>query len=454
MRHLPEQLKGDGGMVAKANKRTHGVGAVALLLVLSIVPPASARTPQCLGYDATIVGTDGRDDLVGTMGRDVIVAGRGHDSIQAGHGADVICAGRGNDEVSAGTGRDLVKGGIGRDAIHGGEGLDALWGGPGDDGVNSGAGSDEDSYRYTSDVAYGDGGDDTINGNSGLNDLDGGPGDDLIFGYGAELDSCDCEDGFEEVLVGGPGDDELTGGTVAGILVTGERFSGGPGNDLIDAGDETLSTQGSSRRDLVDYSSAMGGVHIDLVAEEASGEGADVLRGIEHVRGTGFDDVIGGNDLANDISAGSGVDSVFGAGGNDRLALREGDVNGGYGDDNIVLTAGEVDGGSGRDSIRLLYPSVADLVSGTVQHEYGAIGVMSIESVQGSYGDDVITGDAGLNYINAESGNDRVEGGDGPDEIYGAAGDDILDGGPGVDALHGGDGSDRCDNGEVTLFCE
>ena len=58
-------------------KRTLALGGAALLtaagLSLAAVVPAYAATQTCNGLEATIVGTNGNDDLEGTSGRDVIV---------------------------------------------------------------------------------------------------------------------------------------------------------------------------------------------------------------------------------------------------------------------------------------------------------------------------------------------------------------------------------------------
>ena len=104
----------------------------------------------CLGFNATIVGTDGPDDLFGTAGRDVIVGLGGDDRISGGDGDDVICGGAGNDQISGGTGADVALGGEGVDRISGAEGNDALFGEGGNDQLAGGT-----------EVDTGDGGIDT-----------------------------------------------------------------------------------------------------------------------------------------------------------------------------------------------------------------------------------------------------------------------------------------------------
>jgi uncharacterized delta-60 repeat protein len=64
---------------------------------------------RCLGRKATIVGTQGRDELTGTRRRDVIAALGGKDKVRALSGADLICGGKGRDTLFGGPGRDKVR---------------------------------------------------------------------------------------------------------------------------------------------------------------------------------------------------------------------------------------------------------------------------------------------------------------------------------------------------------
>ena len=74
------------------NWRTSAV--LPALLVLAM-PPASQLTavaadaPTCFGVPATIIGTDGDDDLVGTDGADVIASLGGNDEVHPGDGDDL-----------------------------------------------------------------------------------------------------------------------------------------------------------------------------------------------------------------------------------------------------------------------------------------------------------------------------------------------------------------------------
>ncbi len=64
---------------------------------------------RCMKRKATIVGTQGPDELIGTPRRDVIVALGGKDKVRGLTGPDLICGGRGKDQLLGGPGRDKVR---------------------------------------------------------------------------------------------------------------------------------------------------------------------------------------------------------------------------------------------------------------------------------------------------------------------------------------------------------
>lgn len=104
---------------------------------------AAAEAPVfCRDWEATIVGTEGRDELFGTSGRDVIHGLGGDDLIFGLEGGDVICGGSGDDEIRGNRGGDLIYGGTGNDTIRGGKGHDRIYGKGGNDLVKAGTGSD------------------------------------------------------------------------------------------------------------------------------------------------------------------------------------------------------------------------------------------------------------------------------------------------------------------------
>ncbi|UJS24907.1 S8 family serine peptidase [Thiothrix winogradskyi] len=108
-----------------------GYGFVDALRAVDQISPPKAW--YCHGKLATILGTNGADNLVGTDGNDVIVGLDGNDHIDGKGGNDLICGGAGNDNLSGGDGHDILYGGDGNDTLSGGSGRDILWGGPGKD---------------------------------------------------------------------------------------------------------------------------------------------------------------------------------------------------------------------------------------------------------------------------------------------------------------------------------
>jgi len=317
------------------------------------------------------------------------------------------------------------------------------------------------------DVIKGLGGDDRICGGSGNDTLAGGGGDDRIAGDEGS-DKLSGEAGSFDTLVGGPGSDELNGGAGIG--------------------------------DLASYFLAPGPMTVDLLAGTATGDGSDMLTGIEDVVGSRFDDVITGSAAPN---------LFFGDAGNDTLS-------GGDGEDGLLGIEGDdaLDGGSGEDFVSFYFSSAgvtANLTTGTATGE-GTDTLANIENIEGSQHDDVLTGTAGTNWFWSHAGNDSIDGsggedwvsflfstaavtasltsgsatgngtdtlvgienlfgsryddaltgdagpnklsgGAGNDTLSGSDGDDTLTGGDGTDSLDGGNGSDSCD-GETEVNCE
>jgi len=191
------------------------------------VEPTSS--PTCNGIRATIVGTDGNDDIQGTFGSDVIAGLDGDDKISGGLGGeDLICGGAGNDDIflmsygqaygndgndtlrNAGAGYSILSGGEGNDIIDLSGGFaDILLGGDGDDVLSSHA------TTGPGNSLYGGFGNDVLEVNGPVNHtLTGGDGDDSLSGG----------DGNDR-LYGKDGDDILKGGRGA------DFFSGGDGDD-------------------------------------------------------------------------------------------------------------------------------------------------------------------------------------------------------------------------------
>ena len=365
----------------------------------------------------SVVGTDHDDHLTAASlpgAVSIVQGGAGNDVLRAAAstaGAVVLDGGAGNDTIDAtaapnfalqieaayadapgGVTVNLGLNGVAQDTI--GAGLDTLI------GVHNVMGSHFDDHLTGSAQADMFEVDLSASGASGNDTIDGGGGGDWLSysgsGGGVTLN----------LTLNGP--QSIGGGseTISNIAnVVGSSFddnlTGTAGANILDGG---------AGRDTASYAGATTGVTVDLTLsspQNTGGAGADTLVSIENLVGSGFDDI---------LTAGSGGSSLVGGAGNDTLV-------GGGGSDTL-------DGGAGTDIVS--YASASSLVSvnlaqeGAPQDTYGG-GIdtlISIERVQGSSFNDLLTA--------SDSGS----------WLMGSGGDDALFSGAGADTLDGGSGSD------------
>ena len=271
---------------------------------------------------ADINGTDNNDTLTGT------------------EDADTIDGLGGNDSLEGGAGDDRLNGGPGRDLLTGGPGADTLDGGDGDEDF---ALYNESSAAVTIDLGGAQDGDGYITGSGGDAEGDRLKNIEHLVGtvYGDRLTG----DSSNNFLISGPGDDWLAGGPGADFLV------GGAGADVLDGG------PGS---DYASYENSAAAVLVRLHNASAVKFGeaeGDTLTGIEHLRGSEYNDTLAGDGEDNILEGRGGDDVLYGgpAGGDDTMSGGSGDdrIFGGKGDD--TLTGGEgndvLKGGSGADTI-------------------------------------------------------------------------------------------------------
>lgn len=219
------------------------------------------------------------------------------------------------------------------------------------------------------------------------------------------------EEGGKDYLSGGEGDDELHGG--------GDRdwLEGGEGADHLDGGDGS---------DSVVYADSRAAVLINL--ETGAGDGGeavgDTYTDVENAHGSQFDDVFIGDDGANRFVGRAGDDEIYGGGGNDTLI-------GGQGADLL-------DGGDGdRDVAEYDWSRSAVDVNLTTGLGFGGFAegdqLINIEDLRGSFYNDTLTGDEGVNRISGDLGDDALSGMGGRDVLLGGLGADTIDGGEGTD---------------------
>ncbi len=266
---------------------------------------------QSLAFE--IVAQDGDGDLSGSSTLNVQVVAESSAT------SFVLDGTAGDDVIAASNLTDIIDGKAGFDIVDYGDdtaGIAAsLVLGAGLSGAALG-----DSYSSIEGLIGGSG-NDQLSGDSQANYLAGGAGDDILQGGAGD-----------DVLVGGLGDDVLSGGEGDDVLV------GDPGSDQLLGGDGF---------DTVDYSADTAGVTVNLetgISEGGLAEG-DTYASIEGILGGAGNDTLTGDGGGNYLDGGAGNDTLYGGAGNDTLLGGAGDdiLVGGLGDDSLT-------GGAGRDS--------------------------------------------------------------------------------------------------------
>ncbi|MDQ3940861.1 MAG: hypothetical protein M3238_05885 [Actinomycetota bacterium] len=231
-----------------------------------------------------------------------------------------------------------------------------------------------------------------------------------------------------------------------------DRADGGDGDDhFVDTGfdekkhphDGNDFFDGGAGIDTAHFGQSEQGIHADLAAGRATGQGRDRFTDVEGIRGSLFDDNITGDDGANRLNGEYGKDIVNGRGGPDLVA-------GGPDDD-------QLDGGEGIDTVSFEWQVIVNLAARAATGE-GSDVLDGLENVTASYGSDILIGDGGPNVLDGGRGRDKLRGLDGDDRLLGGpletiegrpitAERDELVGGLGNDVLNGAWGRDLADFG-------
>lgn len=410
---------------------------------ISLADPSVVQT---LSNGSTFVNIE-QIDIVSGLGNDRITGGALADGLNGGNGNDVLDGGLGADGLNGGAGDDTLISGIGNTVeagMIGGDGIDTViidrtggnsplnWRAWFIQGVEifritGSEGNDVWTASLLDDVLIGNGGQDLLEGGGGNDLIEGGAGNDVLDG-GLGVDTAsyasnsaavfvqlqlqgtvqhigaagsDTLRNFENLL-GSAFDDVLFGDNVANTI------TGGAGNDTIEGfgGDDIL--DGGDGRDTVSYQNATGGnVAVSLLGAANGGAGNDTVLNFENIVGSVFNDVLFGNDVANELLGGSGNDTINGGLGNDILQ-----------------------GEAGNDTAAYTYAAVGVTVTlgaqGIAQNTTGAglDTLTGFENLAGSGFNDVLIGDANVNLL---------AGGDGADILNGGGNGDILAGGAGAD---------------------
>ena len=408
----------------------------------------------------TISGLGGNDNLRGQDGNDILDGGAGDDFLYVGSGSDTVLGGAGRDTLSyesssSGVGLTLVNGtgqalhGVSTDSL---SGIENVLGSSFGDVISMGDSDANGAY------VFGNAGDDSLTGGanfqnfiggSGADTIDGGAGTDQVsYAYtyneppvtgrgvvvdlaaGTVMDNWGSHDVLRNIenIEGSQYDDSLVGDSNSNYINGGagaDTIDGGAGSDQVNyyfiAGDHTGYLPVTGR-----------GVSINLAAGTATDNwgNQDVLRNIEQINGSQYDDSLVGDSNNNSIYGGSGADTLDGGAGDDWLKGDPGNdlINGGSGNDRV----GYDGNGSSGISVSLVNGS------GVVTGGSGTDTINSIENVTGSYFDDVISiGDTSIGgSIEGRAGNDLLTGGNGSNYITGGSGADTIDGGTGTDTAN------------------
>ncbi|WP_259916945.1 nidogen-like domain-containing protein [Jannaschia sp. M317] len=329
------------------------------------------------GFNDQITGNNQSNELRGNAGNDAMDGDDGNDTIKGEEGDDTLIGGDGDDELSGGAGADALIGGPGRDSASYRDATMAVVADLENAGANSGEAAG-DTFSSIEDLIGGSG-DDSLSGTATANVISGSDGDDTLVGRGGN-----------DTLNGDNEDDVLNGGEGA------DRLNGGRANDIASYEDATTGVQANLGNSAANTGEAAG----------------DTYNSIEGLMGSAFNDTLIGDGNDNLIIGGAGDNTLNGGGGNDTL-------RGGTGSDAHI-------GGSGSD---------------TADYSEAASGVRaSLFDASGNTGE--ARGDT-YNSIEGLMGsafNDTLEGTSNAQMIMGLAGDDLILERGGADTIDGGEG--------------
>jgi Ca2+-binding RTX toxin-like protein len=357
--------------------------------------------------------------------------------------ADSLVGAEGNDTLRGSDGNDTVVGGAGRDVLDGGAGTDLVsYASDTSSGVNvnlqAGVGlyGDAAGDVLTSfERLIGGVGNDTLTGSSAANTIEGGSGQDSIDGGGGH-----------DSLVGGQGDDWLAGGTgndtlagdAAGDSLGGmDYLAGGSGNDSLSGGGGNDTLLGEGNNDTLDGGAGNdqlnGGGGNDSMEGGAGNDSVDysgdfVLGGMSINLVTGAASGLGaGNDSLSSIESATGT-AFF----NDTMTGGNGHSLYGLGGDDRFVAQGSVlvDGGDGRDTLDV--SAMGDTVQGvnggfdTITGGGGTVTLYGVEVLISGNMADTLAGASGSETISTAGGNDLIFGSASADSLSGGSGNDTV----------------------------
>ena len=362
------------------------------------------------------------------------LVGSEHDDRLFGDAPQVGVVGSGNNKLWGLGGNDIIVAGAGDDRVEGGAGADTM---DGDDDLYAAGHIGDDILSYASSTsgvridlshqyapaaraeqqrehyATGSGGDAAGDKFRGFEHVTGGMGNDRLTG-----------DGWDNILIGGPGADVLDGGDA--VTAAGPDGDYGTDDDVSTSGTDTVSYAGSSAGVTITFTERTRRVNNEEVTtHEGRGSGGDAegdrLLNIDKVIGTAHDDTF----IASKV-------------------LTEQEFDGG---ENAVIDDPMTPDDERIDSDTVSYASFDTSIQ--IFSTNHGVQLLNIENLIGGSGDDRLDGNARSNRLEGGAGADTLLGRDEADTLIGGPGNDTLWGGNGFDLLNGGPGADAIE-GDIT----
>lgn len=357
-----------GQAAAGAETTGTGLGVIASLTTVFNSGPIVVQTGDAAGDSFS-----GIENMIGSSFNDTLIGNTAFNNIQGGDGNDILEGMGGNDLIDGGAGLDTASYEHFSTSISASltPFLNAL-----------GISTTYDTLINIENIT-GSSANDTLIGDAGVNVLKGGDGDDF--------------------LIGMDGGDTLDGG--AGINTASYGFSSGVGGGV--------------------------GLTISLLNPATNtGEAAgDSYINIQNIYGTGFNDIITGDNNNNQLFGAAGNDTMIGGLGADQLYGAEGNDNlsddgvgaailsGGGDNDVITLTGADtskdsIDGGTGIDTLVLNHSAIAAQWTITMLNPTNSVSIGWGDSLASMTGVENITavGDDSL-YVMVDNNDNIITGG-------------------------------------------
>lgn len=415
------------------------------LLVAGVTSVGSSDIIGATAIGSTLTGTTAVNTLTGTANSDTINGLAGNDNLNGGAGNDVYV-------FNIGDGADIITDTSGYDTLNFGAGVTAA----SITGYRSQANDNDFVVKY--------GTSDTIT----LKDyFAAGTGqiENVLLADGTYFNLSTIVSQYAPIVNGTSGNDTLHGfdsqnDTLSG-LAGNDVLDGKAGNDTLIGGDGNDTLTGGSGSDTISYMYLTStGVSINMIDGTADAGATD------HDTFTGIEMVIGSNQ--NDtIIASAGNDIIYGKGGNDIFIANLGqDVIYSEGTDSKFKSNGY----SGAQTVGLITENgtqgviISNNLTGVDEFTTKLFGVQRVELGSGNdtvsiaglsstnalfqvftgSGNDVIDATGATKNLSLQGGwgNDIITGGNGNDEIIGHEDNDTLTGNGGVDTMEGWSGAD------------